>query len=379
MTDHSIFAPSSLGLLYECPGSWAMSRTCPPEIQIDPLADAEGTAAHSVATLRAALGMQLPVGAPTTTPHPEGGFVEVTTEMIDGAMLWQEECSKYPGGLHETRVDIPSVAPECFGTPDYQWYSPDQIVNLDYKFGHIDHDPYGHWQSLGYVAAPIEAHRVPDPTPVRIVIVQPRSYGPAGPVKTWDTNAGEVRRRIALLRDKIQLARQPDAPLVAGAHCRFCPARLHCEVNRRDVGEVSGLSRNGPECHSLTPVQLGAELRVLEQAMARTKARADGITAALEAHLRAGERVPGWRLEDKLGRLDWAWKPKQVVDYGNMLGVDLRSDKVAVITPTQAAAVMKRAGLPALPKNASSRPHRGMTLAQVDYTRTQRIFQKVEQ
>jgi len=139
---------------------------------------------------------------------------------------------------------------------------------------------------------------------VEIVLVQPRHH-----------IAESVRRQrmrvVDLLdysTDLVAFAKAteaPDAPLVAGSHCRetFCPAQATCPAlaKRADVvaAQVFALQ---PQQIEMQPAEIAAILDGLPMLEARIKAFREFAYAAVERH---PGLIPGWKLVDKVARRAW--------------------------------------------------------------------------
>jgi len=99
----------------------------------------------------------------------------------------------------------------------------------DFKYGagvavDVDYNP----QEMYYAFGVLRRGMAPDVENVELTIVQPRGFHPDGPIRRWETTAeylhywGEHDLRSAMCNT--------DTDLVAGEHCRFCPAKLVCPL-----------------------------------------------------------------------------------------------------------------------------------------------------
>jgi hypothetical protein len=68
---------------------------------------------------------------------------------------------------------------------------------------------------------------------VELVIVQPRAPHKDGPVRRWMTDAIHLMDFMDTCAAGAAATEDPDAPLAAGEHCKFCPAAGICPALRK--------------------------------------------------------------------------------------------------------------------------------------------------
>lgn len=364
---HAPFAPSGLARVVACPGSYNLIRAARAAgvalNEDDADASREGTAAHEVAVRLARDGECMQAEQLTSNG------VAVTDEMIEGAEMWAEQVSKYPGGQFETMVKCPAIHHDCWGTPDYQsGPSAGTLYIPDYKFGHRYVSPVMNWQLIAYASGVMPEYW---PT-MRVVlqIVQPRSYHRDGPVREWVIDGDQLREHITTLRISIIRAVEPDAQCVTGPQCYECPARLACEAALHM--EQSALYL----CGSTIPFDATIEakavrLRQIRRAADHLKQMESGLVEDLTATVRRGVNVPGFTLQASAGREKWTASVDEVVALGMALGVDL--NKPGCVTPNQA----RKAGLsPDIVAGYSERQAGSVSLVEDDGTRVASVFKK---
>lgn len=123
------------------------------------------------------------------------------------------------------------IVPElCEGTADAIVIRPDLLHVFDLKWGksavHATDNP----QEKLYGIGAVQEFNLPDDLPVRLTIVQPN--GSSGwPVKNWDT---DVEHLLKFKENKVLPAIDnglgPNPKAVAGSHCFWCPAKIHCQA-----------------------------------------------------------------------------------------------------------------------------------------------------
>jgi hypothetical protein len=129
----------------------------------------------------------------------------------------------------ESRVGFGDYLPGVFGSTDFLGRIGNRAVVLDWKFGDgvavtAEENP----QLLFYAAAAMRTDATKwafdGAEEVELIIVQPPS------VKRWVTTLDRIKAFEADLKTAVTRALKPDAPLAAGDHCKWCPAKPVCPV-----------------------------------------------------------------------------------------------------------------------------------------------------
>lgn len=336
---HSILAPSSMARTVQCPGSVMLAAKYP---EPDGPEAAEGTATHWGGL---ELCQRRAVGVGQVAPNG----VALTDDMIERAELWAETVEPHVGVvLLEQRVPITRIHPKCWGTPDaIKWHSARHLQVYDYKDGFGFVDEFENWQCIAYAAGALEHAQIPPANDnairVDITIVQPRAYGHK-PVRTWTTNAGDLRAHWNIAAAACEQALSDAPTLRVGPECKHCPARRACPAIQRAALEARDTAVQAVPLE-LTTAEAAEELRQLQYAQALLDARCSGLEAQLLAEARNGAQIPHYSIEFGSGRENWAVPAPAVIALGTLYGVDLQ--KPAVRTPKQArdAGVVVPAGL----------------------------------
>ena len=361
--EHAEHAPSSIARRIQCPGSWRMELAHPQ----DPngVEAAEGTAAHWVKSQFGKLTEEQRRKWPGLgTLAPNG--VPVTEEMLEGAELYWDSVGPQQ---HDEEPLPPSeyMGPRNWGTPDNWSYHkvpiPDTniiggvIEIADYKFGHRYVDVYRNWQLLNYAKLIVDALNLDglqeQHTRIIFKIVQPRSYHRDGPVRQWSCMAVDIRSEWNLIKTAIMQAESENAQCFVGPECRDCSARAFCPTLQRST--LAAIDEAGrPTPMSLPPEALGLELRLINRAIDRLKARASGLEEVAMSTVKSGKLVPGFRTEQGLGRVRWKVPVAEVEALGQMMGVDLTEKKA--ITPKQAITKMGKTMAPVVAEYTETPP-----------------------
>jgi hypothetical protein len=282
----------------------------------------------------------------------------------------------------EKRVAIPRVHPTAnWGTPDVRlWvtFSDGRVFLFlwDFKYGHGIVEVFENWQLIDYVAGCLDEMRHVPEERITVVmrIVQPRAFHRDGPVREWRVRADQLRDyvfRLSMAADEATQA-QPDCKPQPAA-CENCTARHACEALQRAAYRGMDLARQA-QASELTPAALGLEMRYLTDASKLMGARLTGLMAQAEALRLRGDPVPHWRTEATAAREKWTVPASEVIAMGAMLGAKLAKDP-EVITPPQARAELKRAGIdPALIGVYAARPSGGLKLVADDGSDARKVF-----
>jgi len=263
----------------------------------------------------------------------------IDPEMIESGELYADtirsmvDISKW-NAIIEGYVGAPSIHKELGGVPDCRVYDKEANVLhiFDYKYGHRYVDAFENWQLISYAVCILDNLNVQDDPLINMVIVQPRSYCKEGPVRVWAMYLSALKPYFERLKDAATKTQLPDVPCVTGGHCHYCPAAHGCVALQQAAYTACDITLNGE--YQLADNDLGKEYDLLLTAQDRLKSRIAGIEADIEYRIRTGKSVPGYTLEQTTGREGWKVDEQQVIDTGELMGIDLK--KINVITPAQA-------------------------------------------
>lgn len=239
--EHSPWGASAVKRLLCCPGSHGLSALAGGENRSSWAA--EGSVAHTLGEDCHLLGRK-PTDYLGRAFEKDGYSITVDQGMCDAVQVYLDllaELERTHGPLRlEQRVSLDSLWPggeppvPVFGTSDCiaVSYERRHMTVADYKHGAgvpVDLDPQEGNEQLFYYARGAMLSLLSPVDTVEIIIVQPRAPHKDGPVR----RATFAALDIIMWADDILfpgLARtlEPDAPLRAGRHCRFCPAKGFC-------------------------------------------------------------------------------------------------------------------------------------------------------
>ncbi len=298
-----------------CHGSVQLSRGRP---NFESAHSRAGTCAHHVAykCLTEKVKAKVYLGS-------EFEGIEVDEDMVEAVQVYLDYCNAlmlYPGARSwpEKQFTLGALNPPgpMYGTSDFPCYIPSvrELHVVDYKNGSgVVVEAKGNKQlryyALGAVLA-LEAELGPmDIDQIVLTIVQPRAFHPQGVVRHDHISYVELLEFANELIDAARKTLDPNAPLAAGPHCRFCPASAICPAQRDYTQETAQLvfadaDSAPPAPASLTPDALAfilSRLPTLEQ-------WATDIRAHGQRLLETGEVTPeqlGMKLVEKRPTRKW--------------------------------------------------------------------------
>ena len=351
-SEHSPIGFSSADRWMNCPGSVRLSRTAP-KGRSSSYAD-EGTVAHALAAQ-----WLLSTDPPSNMDDETRKGLRVYIDAVAAALPKRVVAgSKY---LVEGRVKAPELHRDVRGTVDALiWDAHEKHLHvIDLKWGRgIVVEAIDNRQLLGYAVTAALQLKI-KPKHITLTIVQPRADHEDGPVRSWAVDAfaldefGEEIRQAAAATDK------PDAPLVPGKWCRFCPAAALCPA-LEDRATALALSSFKPVVdETYDKPKLARALEFIEEFGAWAKAvHQFAFMRAVE-----GDPPPGWKLVAK--RAARVWKDEGAALEaltGPLEDFDLTAPQVLTTklkSPPQVEALLpkpKRAALAALYDKRSSGP-----------------------
>lgn len=291
MSAHSRIGASSMYRWSECPGSVRLSAGI--ESKSSRYAE-EGTEAHDLAARWLTAGI-----APEFPDEEMQEAVKVYVDWVRG--LYE------PGDtlLVEQRFDLSAIHRGCFGTSDCVLWKPKQklLIVGDYKHGAgipvevIEDDKIN--PQLGYYGLGTLITTKFNPERVQLTIVQPRCNHPAGPIRSHTIDAIDLLDFSADLKDYARATEDPDAPLKAGDHCRFCPASGVCPELTSRATEAAKMEFGPAAPYDPAKLKLALDSREI------VKAWLKALDEFAYAEAEAGRTPLGYKLVAKRATRKW--------------------------------------------------------------------------
>ncbi len=340
--EHALLAPSSAHIWAYCAASVNLQAQYPePE---DSEEAREGTAAHWYVS-ELLYGRDVAAGSVAPNGEP------ITAEMIDCAQgILVDIRDTYAtcvsqGGAPlmyvEARQNMDRlVHPENWGTPDVVIIDAPRkkLFVWDYKYGHRYVDAAENLQLIDYaIGALREIPSLDWPHwSVCLNIAQPRNYHRLGPMREWQTTGRALLDEyVPQLHEAAKLATGENPAYQTGDYCRDCSARYACPALQQAAALAMDVAMQAAPPIDLPPHALGLELRQLDDALTRIKARKTGLEEQALGAIRSGQAVPFFSAQHSVGRERWNVPAAEAFALGEMFGVDLKKPPEP-ITPKQA-------------------------------------------
>lgn len=303
---HSTIGASGFSRWSVCPGSVVLSQDLPSR---DSEYSLEGTRAHEL------LEQCMRSGDDAWMHAADDG---VTEEMVDGVQMFldtvradlkfYESCSVPAVILIEQQFSLEALGhPDAFGTADVAILFPawGLLRVYDFKYGAgivVDVEDNGQlrYYAVGMALAPeVAGHQL---TEVENVVVQPRCEHEDGYVRRERLTIDELNQWVEKdLLPAIECTQAPDAPLVEGPHCRFCPVKqaAACPLLDNLHNQLAEAAEKAKD-----PAK---EARLMEDwELAERLARVNAVEMFIKAmkdeaflRLQRGAPIPGWKLVPK--------------------------------------------------------------------------------
>ena len=323
---HSPIGASSMYRWAECPGSVALSEGIVSESSA--YAE-EGTEAHE-------LGATWLKGNGKTPECDDDEMLDNVRIYVDHVFsLLDAKCKLYV----EHGFDLSEVYPGAYGTNDAAVYNLKtktlHVIDLKYGAGiyvSAKNNPQLRYYALGaLLELQKEGHEIQT---VVMTIVQPRCTTIEGAARSETIDAIDLMEFAADLVMYAKRTAEPNAPLKAGDHCRFCPAIIKCpEVqNVKQLVAKSEFAKTTPAEGSVPPDALAKALKAIPILEALVKR----IDAYAYQEARAGRSVPGYKLVEKRANRKWINETEVSLFLGGLkVGDDDIFEPKKVRTPAQ--------------------------------------------
>lgn len=314
MAKHAPLGASSFYRAQACPASVLMSEGMPNESSVSA---EKGTRAHALseATLRTVLGGNdgADVYESEQARHAmleilDPSEVESYDAAVDLYVDWVLANFDEAAGdilVLEDRVTLAPLNPpiEMFGTSDAVIVKPAQrrLIVGDAKFGtgYVHH--IGNTQTQYYgLGALLKYGQHYQIDVVETVIVQPRTWPESACVPRGDVyTAAELR--VDFAAEALRVAHavlDPNAPVAAGDHCTFCPARPRCPAQAEVALKLAQDEFGDAPVFDPRLIGEAQALALLDRAE-QIEGYIGAVRGWAHSRLSKGEQVPGWMLKPK--------------------------------------------------------------------------------
>ena len=369
--DHSIVGASGFDRWSVCPGSV--------QLQVDAEGlgyqsssdfAREGTVAHEIAADCVENDRDSWEWIGEEVPLTKDGIFDVwriEPEMAEAVQTWidtiradiaeyRKETGHNPEFMVEVKFDLSDLRPGMFGTSDIVMFMPqwNMVRVYDYKHGiGIPVDAYRNGQLMYYAAGAMHylGGRGAQIDTVELVVVQPRNFHGMGPVRRWHASLQELVEWVDQeLLPAVDRTQDPNAALVPGDHCRFCPAKMICPALQDQYQEFVEMAERSAKALSDEDV---ADLLAKKPAVQHfIKALDDDAFNRMVQ----GQKIPGFKLVRKQSRRAWMEGAEEALKQ--------KAGDAAFATELKTPAqVEKLSGMKDLVQDWSHKPDTGRTLA----------------
>jgi hypothetical protein len=343
---HSLLGASSASRWFECPGSVNLHRKLGDLVPESKYA-AEGTMAHELAEhcIEQCEDPMDMIG-----DYLNKNETPITRDMAEAVKVYcdyvEELLGKGPekGILYiEESFRLDWIDKECYGTNDLCLLIPfKKLTVIDYKHGKgVPVEPEYNKQLMYYA---LGAAKDAEVDVVEMVIVQPRNDHPEGPIRSWEVPWTELEKFEKDLKIAIKKTRDPNAPLVSGDHCRWCPVKPQCPALRNKAFEVAQQKFDViedvevmelPKQGELSPEQVSKVLQAADMINEWVKS----LHVYAKTQMDQGKTVPGFKLVRKRTHRKWDNEANVESEFKDLFGDEIYSPR-KLRTPKQLESIV---------------------------------------
>jgi hypothetical protein len=340
---HAVFAPSAAHRWFHCPGSIALSADI---VGVASSYAKEGTSVHEVIAecLRTGENAVAHIGRMVQVEGEEFLIDEHACECAQVFLDYvrAKACAGYQLQV-ECKLDLSHLAADQYGHGDAVLYHPEtsDLIVADYKHGRgivvtVEDNP----QLLSYGSGARRMHG--GARSLTLTVVQPRAGNPA--VREWKTSIARLYNFEDEFKAAVARAQMPEAPLIPGDWCQFCPALGVCPAVRNKALEVAraefAMMDEPPPLRLLSDDELGmilSQATMIEHWIEAV--RKEGLQRAL-----ANQIPTGWKVVRR--RTLRRWKDEAAVEAALVDVLDMDPDQIwqhRLLSPAQIEKVLGKA------------------------------------
>jgi len=305
MGKHSILSASSCERWWNCPGSVNACKDIPNPTSVYA---AEGTVAHALAEEFLRNPKQDLDKLIGTTRVQEGFKIEITEEMVDAVLDYNDYILKIQQDLgdplmfleEEISLDLEGVDADLFGTSDCTMVVPFKTLHIfDLKYGKGKR--VSAWENKQLMYYGLGKALQEDCAEIVLHICQPRVEDGFSSYAMTDE---DMRQFHVELKERAKEAMDPKAPLVPGDHCRssFCPNRMRCPALHGLARDLTVRDFSAPAVVDTLSIDHIIKVLKYEDTV---KDWMKQVREHAKELMVQGENVPGYKVVQSLGHAKW--------------------------------------------------------------------------
>lgn len=357
MSAHAQLSPSKANRWLACPGSIREESAYPDEPSGKAAVD--GTHTHTLLEhcIKGNLGDPMSMCGLILKDH-EGEFM-VDTERAARVRIAinyiKSRVAEFPGCqvISERRVNPEALTgrSDMSGTVDVQIRASGMLEIIDYKDGMapvpVDGNPQLELYTLGVLAA-IPPNSVIPYEVVRNTVIQPKIGLRGGDsIASVEYPVAQILGKVGYYTARANATDAPDAPLVAGDHCKYCKHKTcntRAETVMKEVGvmfqpvaiESPTLDLAQQSANKDPATMTDDQLRQVLEAAPLMRQMLEAAEAEALKRLEAGKPVPGFKLVNGRGSRAWTLPEDQMAEKLIRMGVPKASVYVTkLVSPAQ--------------------------------------------
>jgi hypothetical protein len=356
---HAKLSPSKAARWMACPGSVREEAKYPDEPSGPAAVD--GTHSHTLLEHCIKNGLADPTAmVGVKMKDDDGEFVvdadraarvKVATDYVRERMNEYGVCQV----LAERRVNPEWLLgrSDLSGTADVQIHGPDTLEIIDYKDGmgqvKVEYNPQLELYAIGALAGlklPINA-KYPF-SKVRMTVIQPKLALRGMPAVThFELALTDLIGRLGIYAVKANATDKPDAPLVAGEHCKFCKHKACSEragTVMKEIGvmfpmlEKSEVVELAQQSANKDPATMdNDQIRQIMEAAPLMRQLLEAVEGEALRRLKAGDSIPGVKLVYGRGSRSWALPEDEMAHKLIKMGIPKSAVyETKLVTPAKA-------------------------------------------
>ena len=254
----------------------------------------EGTCAAWAADVLLKTGPILKAVDLLNETHPNGWKIDL--EMC-GHVQSYVDMIRAEGGLISSERYV-ALSSRVAGTLDSSASMVDGTLRVrDFKYGYRLIEPDSPQLVIYAGALMAETQGV---TEIWTEIYQPRGFHPEGIHRCRHWTPAELTERCEWIIERAELCHQPEPPATPGPHCEYCEGATGCAALHATAKTLYAIVSDTRH-REMTASELAEELTFLTQAEKIIKAAKSAIDAEAMARVKAGERLPGYGVNERRG------------------------------------------------------------------------------